>query len=115
MARKLEAQFDGTYLISSVLMTSTMKSEPAPPQSPRLSLRLRPGIYAGSLRDADVFVPWSSSVGCRSAGLRSTPPDSNFCVDIIVAAACCKPFRRVASVVRSLKRHCRLEAVPCCE
>src|SRR6266516_2327404 len=31
MARKLEAQFDGTYLISSVLMTSTMKSEPGTP------------------------------------------------------------------------------------
>src|SRR5215468_4607791 len=31
MARKLEAQFDGQYLMSSVLMTSTMKSEPATP------------------------------------------------------------------------------------
>src|SRR6185503_9740595 len=31
MARKLEAQFDGRYLMSSVLMTSTMKSEPATP------------------------------------------------------------------------------------
>jgi len=66
-------------------------------------------------RDADVFVPLSSSVDGRSAGLRSTPPDSNFCVDIIVAAACCKVFRSVACVVRSLKRRCRLEAAPCCE
>ena len=31
MPRKLEAQFAGRYLISSVLMTSTMKSEPALP------------------------------------------------------------------------------------
>src|SRR5262245_28961827 len=31
MARKLEAGFDGRYLMSSVLMTSTMKSEPATP------------------------------------------------------------------------------------
>ena len=31
MARKLEAQFDGQYLMSSVLMTSTMKSEPGTP------------------------------------------------------------------------------------
>src|SRR5215468_2943245 len=31
MARKLEAQFDGRYLMSSVLMTSTMKSEPGTP------------------------------------------------------------------------------------
>src|SRR5262245_52684011 len=31
MARKLEAQFDGAYLMSSVLMTSTMKSEPGTP------------------------------------------------------------------------------------
>src|SRR5215207_10896318 len=31
MPRKLEAQFDGRYLMSSVLMTSTMKSEPATP------------------------------------------------------------------------------------
>src|SRR5271166_6017393 len=30
-ARKLEAGFDGRYLMSSVLMTSTMKSEPATP------------------------------------------------------------------------------------
>src|SRR5438876_959771 len=31
MPRKLEAQFDGRYLMSSVLMTSTMKSDPATP------------------------------------------------------------------------------------
>src|ERR1700687_5540749 len=31
MARKLDAQFDGRYLMSSVLMTSTMKSEPGTP------------------------------------------------------------------------------------
>src|SRR5262245_9961164 len=31
MARKLEAQFEGAYLMSSVLMTSTMKSEPGAP------------------------------------------------------------------------------------
>src|SRR5262245_66205052 len=31
MARKLEAQFDGAYLMSSALMTSTMKSEPGVP------------------------------------------------------------------------------------
>src|SRR5882757_10720609 len=31
MARKLEAGFAGRYLMSSVLMTSTMKSEPATP------------------------------------------------------------------------------------
>src|SRR5262245_23933007 len=31
MPRKLEAQFDGRYLMSSVLMTSTMKSEPGTP------------------------------------------------------------------------------------
>src|SRR3954462_12782057 len=31
MARKLEAQFEGQYLMSSVLITSTRKSEPATP------------------------------------------------------------------------------------
>src|SRR5579871_4961223 len=31
MPRKLEAQFDGRYLMSSVLITSTMKSDPATP------------------------------------------------------------------------------------
>src|SRR5215475_2588438 len=31
MARKLDAGFDGRYLISRVLMTSTMKSEPGTP------------------------------------------------------------------------------------
>ena len=31
MALKLDAQLDGMYLISKVLITSTMKSEPALP------------------------------------------------------------------------------------
>src|SRR5258707_8490518 len=31
MARKLEAQFEGQYLMSSVLITSTMKSDPGTP------------------------------------------------------------------------------------
>src|SRR3954463_3569434 len=42
IALKLDAQFDGTYLMPSVLMTSTMKSEPGTPP-----MRLPPGPPGG--------------------------------------------------------------------
>ena len=47
MPRKLEAQFDGRYLMSSVLMTSTMKSEPA---GPPMRLRSFCGVPGSAAR-----------------------------------------------------------------
>src|SRR3954463_8082708 len=47
MARKLEAQLDGMYLMSSVLMTSTMKSEPGRPLTRASSRGLAVSAAAG--------------------------------------------------------------------
>src|SRR5260221_5236360 len=54
MPRELEAQFDGAYLISSVLITSTMKSEPGVPP----------------MRDVDnsFGVPLSAAATCAVGG-----------------------------------------------
>src|SRR5216684_4825813 len=52
MARKLEAGLDGRYLMSSVLMTSTMKSDPATPP----------------IRDSSCGVPVSAAATCMVGG-----------------------------------------------
>src|SRR5260370_42139888 len=52
MARKLDAQFDGQYLISSVLITSIMKSEPATPP----------------MRGSSFGVPVSAAATCQVGG-----------------------------------------------
>src|SRR5262249_27839493 len=52
MARKLEAGFDGRYLMSSVLMTSTMKSDPATPP----------------MRGSSFGVPVSAAATCIEGG-----------------------------------------------
>src|SRR5712691_11736652 len=62
MARKLEAQFDGQYLMSSVLMTSTMKSEPGTPGT-RASSR---GVPVSA---AATFIDGRRADGARGAGV----------------------------------------------
>src|SRR5262249_2102257 len=52
MARKLEAGLDGRYLMSSVLMTSTRKSDPATPP----------------IRDSSCGVPVSAAATCMVGG-----------------------------------------------
>src|SRR4051794_41630622 len=52
MARKLDAQFEGRYLMSSVLITSTMKSEPATPP----------------MRGSSFGVPVSAAATCQVGG-----------------------------------------------
>src|SRR6185436_13755351 len=60
MPRKLEAQFDGRYLMSSVLMTSTMKSEPATPP-----------IRATSFSGVPVSAAMVQAVGGSADGIRA--------------------------------------------
>src|SRR5262245_2353525 len=71
MARKLEAQFDGAYLMSSVLMTSTMKSEPG-----------RPPIRAVSFPGVPVSVAIVWNVGGSAEGSRGAT----------LVGAACAPF-----------------------
>src|SRR5262245_53728857 len=52
MARKLEAGFEGRYLMSSVLITSTMKSEPGTPP----------------IRGSSFGVPVSAAATCMLGG-----------------------------------------------
>src|SRR6266511_1062066 len=71
MARKLEAQFEGAYFISSVLMTSTMKSEPGTPP----------------MRDVDnsFGVPLSAAATCMVGGSAEGRRGAAL-VDVVVAA-----------------------------
>src|SRR5262245_49808191 len=71
--RKLEAQFDGRYLMSSVLMTSTMKSEPATPP-----MRLR--SFCGVLVSAAMV----DAVGGSADGTRAVAAP-----DVAAALAAC--------------------------
>src|SRR5436190_11811907 len=69
MPRKLEAGFAGRYLISSVLMTSTMKSDPATPL----------------IRDNSCGVPVSAIATCMVGGKaegrgRGEPAGTPVCV-----------------------------------
>ena len=57
MARKLEAGFAGRYLMSSVLITSTMKSEPGTPP----------------IRDGSFGVPVSAAATCMVGASAATP------------------------------------------
>src|SRR5882757_7661550 len=63
MARKLEAGFAGRYLMSSVLITSTMKSEPATPP-------IRGNSFGVPVSAAATCIEGGSAEG-RGAGPRS--------------------------------------------
>src|SRR5258708_38863585 len=60
MARKLEAGFDGRYLISRVLMTSTMKSEPGTPP-------IRGSSFGGAVSAIATCMVGGSADGRRGA------------------------------------------------
>src|SRR5262245_3663153 len=64
MARKLEAGLDGRYLISSVLMTSTMKSEPGTPPMRELD-----SSFGVPLSAAATCIVGGSAEGRRGAAL----------------------------------------------
>src|SRR5215510_484405 len=162
MARKLDAGLDGRYLISRVLTTSTMKSEPGTPPTRGSSFGVavsatatcmvggsadgrRGGALAGVL--AVVAALAAGGVTALAAPATATPArnlrrltSGRGCFramgvppSIVAQPACgprrltrtfapilssrrpaANPFGAFACVVRSLKRRCRLEAVPSC-
>src|SRR5207253_8010060 len=63
IARKLEAQFAGRYLMLSDLMTSTMKSEPGTPP-----MRLATCSPGGCVSAAATCMVGGSADGARGAG-----------------------------------------------
>src|SRR5258705_12279052 len=91
MARKLEAGFDGRYLISRVLMTSTMKSEPGTPPIRGSSFGVAVSAIAtcmvggsadgrrGAVMDASVAAAAFAAGGARAAVAAATAaPAQNF-------------------------------------
>src|SRR3974390_3386025 len=91
--RKLEAGFDGIYLMSSVLMTSTMKSEPATPP-------MRGSSFGGTVSAAATRMVGGSADGTRG---RTEALDEE------VAAVACGDATAVAAPVtaaaaRNLRR-----------
>src|SRR3954466_9893343 len=89
MPRKLEAQFDGRYLMSNVLMTSTMKSEPATPPMRLLS----------------VFgVPTSAAMLCALGGSADGSLLSTATVALAAFGARAPAVPATATPVRNLRR-----------
>src|SRR2546422_8097320 len=99
MARKLEAQFAGRYLMSSVLMTSTMKSEPGTP----LTRAISGGVAVSALATC---AEGGSAEGARG-GLLSpvVAPAARAAGDIAVAAPA------PTTPVRNLRRPGSLRAM----
>src|SRR6476659_1861610 len=92
MPRKLEAQFDGRYLMSSVLMTSTMKSEPATPP-----------IRAASFGGVPVSTATVQAVGGKADGTRAAvAPAAPVAFAACGATALAAPA--TATPVRNLRR-----------
>src|SRR6185295_11640765 len=88
MPRKLEAQFEGAYLMSSVLITSTMKSEPALPPIRASSL---PGV---AVSVAMVWNDGGSADGSRGA-LTGTALAASGAVTAVAAPATATPARNL--------------------
>src|SRR6185436_50586 len=90
MPRKLEAQFDGRYLMSSVLMTSTMKSEPATPP-------IRFNSFSGvPVSAAIVQAVGGNAEGRRAAAVFAAGVALAACVAAPAAApATATPFRKL--------------------
>src|SRR5215467_7434151 len=90
MARKLEAGFDGRYLISRVLMTSTMKSEPGTPPIRGSSFGVAVSATAtcmvggsaegrrGALMDASVAAAFAAGGASAVVAPASAAPARNF-------------------------------------
>src|SRR5262245_53382231 len=90
MPRKLEAQFDGRYLMSSVLMTSTMKSDPAVPP---IRLRSFCGVPVSA---AMVHAVGGSAEGTRAVAVPAVDAASAACgVTAPAAPATATPFRNL--------------------
>src|SRR5262245_33372770 len=102
MPRKLDAQFDGTYLICSVLMTSTMKSEPATPlmrEGSPLSIvdplsAARPAALGGT---AEGFCTGASGAAARAARTGAA------------TAVATTPVRNLRRSLRAMTSSCSLQ------
>src|SRR5713101_1999466 len=88
MARKLEAQFAGRYLMSSVLMTSTMKSDPGMPGT-RASSR---GVFVSA---STVFAEGGNAEGARGAVAAGASAARAAGVAIALAAPAATPARNL--------------------
>src|SRR5262245_55000258 len=71
MARKLEAQFEGQYLMSRVLITSTMKSEPGTPP----------------MRGNSFGVPVSAAATCQVGGSAEGTRAGGAAVGVVLVVA----------------------------
>src|SRR3974390_3948374 len=89
--RKLEAGFDGMYLMSSFLMTSTMKSEPATPP-------MRGNSFGGRVSAAATRMVGGSADGTRG---------STEALDAEVAVACGDATAVAAPVTAAAARNPR--------
>src|SRR2546430_3253509 len=98
MPRKLEAQFAGRYLMLSVLMTSTMKSEPATPLMRDCSPLPSPGLPVSA---AAICALGGSADGTCGAALCPAPAGSwaNVVLGAIAVAA-----PAATTPVRNLRR-----------
>src|SRR5262252_4767008 len=85
MARYEEAQFAGRYLMSSVLMTSTMKSEPG---TPPILLVATVGVPVSA---AAICIVGGSAEGARGAGSAALAAG----VTALVAPAATTPARNL--------------------
>src|SRR5882762_11819773 len=92
MARKLEAGFAGRYLMSSVLMTSTMKSEPATPP-------IRASSFGVPVSAAATFMVGASAEGSRagaaSDGVADVAAFATGGVTAVAAPATATPARNL--------------------
>src|SRR5436190_15646265 len=89
MPRKLEAQLAGRYLMSSVLMTSTMKSEPATPPIRLLSA---------------CGVPTSAAMDCAVGGSAEGSLLSAATVASAIRGAAAPAAPAIATPVKNLRR-----------
>src|SRR6266511_714194 len=80
MARKLEAQLAGRYLMASVLMTSTMKSDPGMPFTRASSLGVPVSAWA-------TCIEGGSADGTRGAGAVSAARATGGVIAVAAPAA----------------------------
>src|SRR6267142_5491398 len=92
MPRKLEAQFAGRYLMPSVLMTSTMKSEPGTPLMRDCSPLPSPGLPVSA---AAICALGGSADGARGASVCATSADWASAAAGATAAAAAMPVRNL--------------------
>ena len=89
MPRKLEAGLEGRYLMSSVLMTSTMKSEPARPP-------MRPMSFGVPVSAAATCIVGGSAEGRRTDSATGAPgPVAALATGVVAAPATATPAKNL--------------------